>query len=276
MERIFNMNGKEIRERLHQGQKVYGTMVVAVSPMWPAAAKSIGLDFAFIDTEHIAQSRAQLSWMCRLYAESSVAPIVRIPSPNPYQAAMVLDGGAQGVIAPYIETVDQVRDLVGAVKYRPLKGAKLYDALTGRKPLEPELADYLNQRNTGNVAIVNMAAIEALDDILAVEGLDAVLIGPHDLSCNLGIPEQYFHPRFVEAVDTIIQKARANKIGAGIHMVYANSLEQELRWAKMGANLIVHSIDITAFRNSLRQEFDAIKSALSEEDGGQELENINI
>lgn len=273
------MNGKEMRQKLHAGEKVYGTMITAVSPLWPGVAQSIGLDFAFIDIEHIAQDRATLSWMCRLYAANNVAPIVRIPSPDPYQAAMALDGGAQGVIAPYIESVDQVRDHVGAVKYRPLKGEKLYAALNGKASLEPELKGYLDERNAGNVAIVNIesvAAIEALDDILAVEGLDAVLIGPHDLSCSLGIPEQYTHPRYIDAVETIINKGRAAGLGAGNHIAYANGMEQEIEWAKMGANLIVHSVDISAFRNAMHQEIETIKSALNEQTVGEELENINI
>ncbi|MEM7538412.1 MAG: aldolase/citrate lyase family protein [Chloroflexota bacterium] len=273
------MNGKEIRQRLHSGEKVYGTMVTAISPLWPPVAKAIGLDFAFIDTEHIAHDRAMLSWMCRLYAANDVAPIVRIPSPDPYQAAMALDGGAQGVIAPYLERVEQIQDLVGAVKYRPLKGAKLYNALTGQAALEPELDEYLTTRNANNVAIANIesvAAIEALDDILAVEGLDAVLIGPHDLSCNLGIPEQYTHPRYIEAVETIITKARAAGLGAGNHIAYANGMDQEIKWAKMGANLIVHGVDVSAFRNAMRQDLDAIKAALDEEADGAEMGNINL
>lgn len=273
------MNGQEMRNRLRSGQAVYGTMVLAFSPLWPGAIKGAGLDFAFIDTEHIAQSREDLSWMCRLYAASDVVPVVRIPSPDPYQACMVLDGGAQGIIAPYIETPEQVRQLVGAVKYRPLKGQKLQQALDGEAELEPELRTYLSDRNAGNALIVNIesvAAMEALDDILAIEELDAILIGPHDLSCSLGIPEQYFDDRFVAAVDEIIQKASTAGKGAGIHAVYANCIEQEIRWAGMGANLIVHSIDIAAMRAALRQDFDEIKTAIDGQASGAALENINI
>lgn len=273
------MNGSELRAKLYSGERVYGTMIAAISPWWPAAAKGAGLDFAFIDTEHTPQDRAQLAWMCQLYAKNDVVPIVRIPSPDPYQAAMVLDGGAQGIIAPYIESPAQVREIVGAVKYRPLKGQKLHAALTGETPLEPELADYLGKRGDNNVAIVNIEsvpALEALDEILAIEGLDAVLIGPHDLSCSLGIPEQYTHPRYVEAVETIITKARAAGKGAGNHIAYANGMEQEIAWAKLGANLIVHGMDISAFRNGMRQDIDAIKAALNEETGGGALKNINI
>lgn len=273
------MNGQEMRNRLRSGESVYGTMVLAFSPLWPSAIKGAGLDFAFIDTEHVPQSREELSWMCRLYAATDVVPIVRIPSPDPYQACMVLDGGAQGIIAPYIETPEQVRELVGAVKYRPLKGKKLQQALSGEAALESELQSYLSERNTGNVLIVNIesvAAIEALDDILAIDELDSILIGPHDLSCSLGIPEQYFDERFVAAVDEIITKANAAGKGAGIHAVYANCIEQEIRWAGLGANLIVHSMDIAAMRGALRHDFDQIKTAIEGQANGAVLENINI
>lgn len=273
------MNGQEMRARMRNGQPVYGTMVLAFSPMWPSALKGAGLDFAFIDTEHVPQSRAELSMMCRLYAASDMVPVVRIPSPDPYQACMVLDGGAQGIIAPYIESVEQVRQLVGAVKYRPVKGEKLQKALSGDVPFEPELADYLEKRAAGNALIVNIEsvpAMEALDDILTIQELDAVLIGPHDLSCSLGLPEQYTNEIFVSAVDEIIQKASNAGKGAGIHVAYGGGLEQEIRWAGMGANLIVHSMDIAAMRSAFRQDFDQLRSAIEGEAGGTALENINI
>jgi len=262
------MTGKEMRDRLHSGDRVYGTMVVAFSPRWPAAVKGIGLDFAFIETEHVPQNRAELSWMCHAYSAAGVVPVVRVPSPDPYRACMALDGGARGVIAPYVETVEQTRQIVGAVKYRPVKGAKLSQAMDGSVPFEPELRDQLDRQNADNVAIVNIEsvpAMDALDDILSVKGLDAVLIGPNDLTYNLGIPNQYSHPRFIEAVDTIIAKARDHNVGAGIHIVYADGAEPEIRWAKMGANLIVHSMDVVAFRAQLRQEFDAIKAAIGDD-----------
>ena len=273
------MNGKEMREKLHSGERVYGTMIVAESPRWPSAAKGAGLDFAFIDTEHPAHDREKMSWICQLFTANDIVPVVRIPSPSPYEASMALDGGAKGVIAPYVETVEQVRAHVGAVKYRPLKGAKLFKHLSGEEPLEPELKEYLLAQNENNIAIVNIEsipALEALDDILDVEGLDAVLIGPNDLTTNLGIPNQYDHPRYIEAIDMVVTKARAKNIGFGNHIVYAGGLEQEIRWAKMGANLIVHSMDIVAFRNGIRQDLDMIKAALSEAGHSSELENINI
>lgn len=107
-----------------------------------------------------------------------------------------------------------------------------------------------------------------LNDILKVPGLDAVLVGPHDLSCSLGIPEQYADPVFVEAVDEIIRKACEHDIAAGIHLIFPESgMEQEIRWAQAGANLIVHSADAIAFRNTMRKEIEHIKAALGEASG---------
>src|SRR6185369_5208339 len=105
-------------------------------------------------------------------------------------------------------------------RWRPLKGRRLQEALRDPNTLEPELRRYLEARNEDTILIANIEsvpAIESLDQLLAVPGLDAVLIGPHDLSCSLGIPEQYGHPRFDEAVRTIYRIAREHHVGAGIH-----------------------------------------------------------
>jgi 4-hydroxy-2-oxoheptanedioate aldolase len=255
-----------MRARLHDGRRVYGSMMIGDSPRWPLVVKGTGLDWVFLDSEHGALDRDFLARTCAAYSSLGIVPVVRIAAPDPYMAAMVLDGGARGVIAPYVERPEQVRDLVGSAKLRPLKGRRLRERLAGGK-LEPELESYLADRNADNIAIVNIesvAAMEALEEIVSVEGLDAVLIGPHDLSCNLGIPEQYFDPRYVEAVERIIRTAREHGIGAGIHLAYPGYEEQELVWAKMGANLITHSVDVVAFRNTMKTEIDTLKSALGD------------
>lgn len=263
------MNGKELIHALHSGARVYGTCVVSPSPMWPPMIASVGMDFVFIDTEHVSLGRETLSWMCRTYTALGLAPIVRIPKPDPYRACMVLDGGAIGVIAPYLESVDQVRELRGAVKLRPLKGQRLQKLLDGVEPVEPEVQRYLDERNAERAMIVNVEsvpALKALDDILAVPGVDALLVGPHDLSINLGIPEQYTHPRFLEAIGAIISKARNAGVGVGIH--YSGGIDLELRWAREGANLIIHSSDVSLVHDALKRDLAEFKRHLGDEGGG--------
>src|SRR5688572_3276064 len=196
------MTGRDIIKNLHEGRRVYSSAMVSTSPLWPNLVKAAGVDFVFVDTEHTPIDRNTLAWICQTYQALGLPPVVRIPSNDPFEACKALDAGAGGVIGPYVETAEQVRGLVGAVKLRPLKGRRLQEALRDRNTLEPELRDYLEQRNGDKILIANIEsvpAIENLDEICAVPGLDAVLIGPHDLSCSLGIPEQYEHPRFNEA-----------------------------------------------------------------------------
>ena len=262
------MNGKLFRQKLHAGERLYGTMIVSDSPKLPSIVTGLGLDFVFIDTEHIANDRKQVAWMCQAYAALGITPVVRINRPDPYTACMTLDGGAQGIIAPYVESPEEVRDLVGAVKFRPLKGKRLHDMLEGKQTLEPALSDYLANYNANNSLIVNIESIpamERLDEILAVPGLDAVLVGPHDLTTSLGISEQYHHRAYIEAVDEIIRKCRARNVGVGNHVMVKDGASQEIRWAKLGMNLIIHWSDVNAFKYGMENSLAEIKSGIGDQ-----------
>lgn len=257
------MNSEALRKRLLAGETVFGTLIVSPSPRWPEALQGSGLDFVFIDTEHIALDRAELSWMCQLYRSLGFPPLVRIPSPDPFAATMVLDGGAVGVIAPYVETVAQVEALRGAVKLRPIKGQKLAGLLAGAAA-EPDLARLIEETAPQRLLIINIEsrqAVENLDSLLAVPDVDAVLIGPHDLSCNLGIPEQYTHPEFLACCERVFRQARGAGIGAGIH--FWGSVEQQARFLEMGANLLIHSADILLFKKHLASELAEVRKAVS-------------
>jgi 2-keto-3-deoxy-L-rhamnonate aldolase RhmA len=260
------MIGRELNQAFHQGNPVYGIMQIAHSPLFAEAIAQMGLDFVFIDTEHVDSDRTTLAWMCRFYGARKVAPLVRIQAPDPYEAAMVLDCGAQGVIAPYVECVQEVRDLVGAVKYKPLKGNRLKRIMAGEETMDAGLADYLRQVSQDRNVIINIEsqpAMNDLDELLRVPGLDAVLIGPHDLSTSLGIPEQYASPLFDKAVREILLKARKARLGAGIHVHYNEDLTREINWYRAtGANFVVHHSDFLAFTLAMKRDLGILREAL--------------
>lgn len=266
------MNAPQLKAALKAGRRAYGTLVVSPSPRWPATIAALGLDFVFLDTEHIALDRAPLSWMCQTYRALGLAPIVRIPSPDPAMARMVLDGGAAGIIAPYIETAAQVRALRGAVKFRPLQGERLAAALQDPSTLEPELGTYLAAQNRDALLIINVEsapALARLDELLAVPDLDAVLIGPHDLSCSLGVPEQYQSGKFDVAVREICRRARAAGVAAGIHSWQNPELIAD--WAHNdGLNLIIYSADLWAARDKLAADIGALREKLGDRPAGSQ------
>jgi len=201
------MNRHEIKAAFVQGKRIYGTLVGSTSPKWAADIAKTGMDFVFIDSEHLPMNAETRGWMLRCYRAMGIAPIVRIPACTYQEAFLAVEHGAEGVIAPYIETVEEVQTLLAAVKYRPLKGAKLRAVLDGSEQLSPQEDAYYKQYNDGNQVWLNIESRTAVDNLeqLLLPGVDAVLIGPHDLSINLGIPEEYDNPLFEQYVSRVIE-----------------------------------------------------------------------
>jgi len=265
--------GAALREKIRRGDMLFGTQINASSTTFVnKIAEITDLDWVFICNEHAAHDRQTTSWMCKAYAGVGLPPIVRLPNHDPNEATKVLDGGAAGVIAPYIETAEQVRRLVGATKYRPLKGEKLRRILDGEESVDPDLQKYLDHFNQNHILVANIesqTAIDNLDEILAVPGLDAVQTGPHDLSTSLGVPEQYRHPKVMEALHTIIRKARAAGVGACHHMIWPDE-EAELELIRgsgpgTGVNMMIHHSDLGIVRRILAAEVSRVKKKLAED-----------
>ena len=251
---------KTLLKKIKAGKIVYGTCITSTAPTWPAIALRAGLDFVFLDTEHIPLERMEIARMCQAFRAMGIAPIVRIPSPDPYRACQMMDAGAEGLVAPYLERTDQIKELVGALKFRPLKGELLEKALNSTLEMEGTLKQYLDKWNEGNVCIANiesLPALERLEELLSVKGLDAVFIGPHDLSISLGLPEQYDHPVFEEAVKKIIATSRKNGLAVGIH--FSETPERQIRWIKEGVNLIIHSSDLAMFSQRLMNDMNILR-----------------
>lgn len=259
------MNAKQLKKAMQEGRHIYGTMITSPAPRWVEYLRTTKLDFVFIDTEHIPLDRAQVSWMCQAFNAEKIAPIVRIPSPDPFEACMALDGGAAGVVAPYIEKAEQVQALRGAVRYRPMKGEKLGRVLDGSLTLSQQEEDYFRSYNEDKMLVINCEskhAVDNLDRLLQVPDIDAVFIGPHDLSVNLGVAEQYDSPVFLETVNEIIKKCKKYKISVGNH--FSMDLDKQIKWAKAGMNIILWNIDILRFVQAMNKDISAVKAALGE------------
>ena len=108
------MNGAELKQTLKSGGRVFGTMIsIARNPKWIPILDTVGLDYVVIDTEHNYRSRGELGDFLIMMNTTGVVPIVRIPIPDPHYVTMAMDAGAQGILAPYCETVEQVRGCRG-------------------------------------------------------------------------------------------------------------------------------------------------------------------
>ena len=268
------MNGEQLRRKTSAGGIAYGTMLsMGRNPRWTQTISAFGLDYVIIDTEHAPRSRAEVADFLAAFAYSGVVPIVRIPIPASHYVTMYIDAGAQGILAPYCETVDQVQEVVAAARWRPLKGVLAKKAVeSGELPSEATRT-YLENRNKNNVCIIgieSVPAIENLENILKVEGIDAIFVGPNDLTITLGVPDQYDHPDYEAALREIIAKSSA--AGKPV-LIHHQTVPLTQKWLREGARFILYSSDARTMHNGYREEFGKIKS-VGLELGGESSDNI--
>ena len=269
------MNGEQLKQKVNSGGIVYGTMIsLGRNPRWSPAFSNFGIDYAILDTEHSARSRSEVADYLAAFNYSGVVPIVRVPIPASHYVTMYLDAGAQGVLAPYCETVEQVKEVVAATKWRPLKGELAENAVeTGELP-SPATKEYLENRNRNNVCIIGIESVPAisnLENILEVDGIDAVFVGPNDLSITLGIPDQYDHPDYEAALREVISKCRAAETPVLIHH---QTVALTQKWLREGARFVLYSSDARTLHNGYRDEFGRIKKVGAELGGDYDSDTV--
>ena len=173
---------------------------------------------------------------------------------------MAIDAGAQGILAPYCETVEQVREVVKAAKFRPLKGAAAEQALaTGEFPSGAS-EEYLAARNRDNICIIGIesqAAVNNLDAILSVPYIDAIFVGPNDMSISLGVPDDYAQEIYKTTVKSIIDKCESRSLPT---LVHHQTPELSEYWIEQGARFVLHGTDRRALAEGFRTEFTRLRN----------------
>lgn len=263
------MNGTTMRERLHRGDGVYGTHICSMlNPKAMAMVAEVELDFAFFCSEHMPIDRTEISQFCHFFAARGISPLVRVTTCVPIEIAAVLDGGAQGILVPYVETVEEVKAAVGAVKYRPIKGELLSACLEGRQELPAATRAFLGRFNAEHYLIIGIESVPAigrLEALITTEGVDAVFLGPHDISTSMGMPEQYDDPAFVATIEDVIRRCRANGVGVGVHYPLFQLPESTLRrWLDAGMNLIINGADVVIMRNAMNEQLGRLRERRGE------------
>jgi 2-keto-3-deoxy-L-rhamnonate aldolase RhmA len=256
------MNGAQLRDKMRNGERVYGTMTALVrNPRWAAVFGRLGLDYVIVDTEHSPTGRSETADLAQAFLGAGVCPIMRVKDSEPHATVMALDGGFHGVLVPYCETADEVSAVVHAARLRPLKG-RLHERARDHGEYPSQAThDYLEQRNKDVVVIIgieSVPAMENLEPILAVGGIDAIFIGPNDLSVSLGVPDDYTNPKFVEATDYIISTAQQHGIPAGGHW---QTREQVQFWMDKGSRWILYTSDVRALTEGYRDALNSFRNA---------------
>ena len=234
------------RERLEAGELAIGMGVrQARSVDIGKIMKTCGYDWLFIDMEHGSMSVDDTVQISIAAADAGITPIVRVPGFQHFHATRVLDGGALGVVFPHVDTAEIANELANFCRYPPRGHRSVVGALPQidfRSLPVSEAAQAINNAVLVVVMLESPEAIERVEEIAAVDGVDVLLVGTGDLCMEMGIPGQVDSPKVVQAYEKLIAACHRNGKYPGLGGVYKPELMES--YIGMGMRFILSSNDL--------------------------------
>ena len=255
---------QSIRKRLIAGETIIGSWINSGSPAIAELMAMTGFDFLCIDAEHSAVDLPQVQQMFQAMhsGNPNCANVIRLHGVDYSFVKRYLDAGAQGIIAPLVMNRRDAELLIQATKYPPMgnRGVGFCRANQYGANLKSNV-ESANEDIFVAVQIEHIDAVECIDDILEVEGIDAVFVGPYDLSASMGLTAQFDHPDYIEARTRVLNACKAKGISPGIHVVPPDAdlfIEQNLE----GYKLMAYSLDITMVLESCKSALTKIRASM--------------
>jgi 2-keto-3-deoxy-L-rhamnonate aldolase RhmA len=235
-----------LREKMLRDEVAYTLSVKLVrSVELPMMVKTAGFDGILIDMEHSSFDLDTTSQICIAALYAGIAPIVRVPSKDPFFVSRVLDGGALGVIVPHIRSVQDAKDVVAAAKFQP----QGHRSSTNNLPhfqyrhLAAKKANPVINANTLVIPMVEtLEAVECVEQLAALDGVDSLLIGTNDMTAEMGIPGDYENPRLTEVYEKTIDACKKYGKWVGIGGLHSR-LDLVEKFCTMGARWVMAATD---------------------------------
>lgn len=219
--RIKNINN--IRNKLLKGEITVGTWQQIPHSSISEILSCAGYDWIAIDMEHGSINVGDLADLFRAIELNNVLPLARLAEPTPKQCKQALDAGAGGVIVPMVESGDQLLAIRNSCCWPPsgIRGVGFSRANLFGKYFE----QYIKEAQSPIIVaqIESIEAVNNLEDIIKVEGLDAIMIGPYDLSASLGVLGEYDNPLYLKALDDIGALCKKYNMALGDHIVFPDN-----------------------------------------------------
>ena len=238
----------DIRKNLKQGGYSIGSWMQIPHPSIAEIMGQSGYDWVAIDMEHGAISVHQLPDLFRALELGDTLPLVRVAHGNEKDCKQALDAGAGGIIVPMVESARQLEKVRDVTRWPP--AGKRGVAFSRANLFGKNFDEYIEEAQKPLLVamIEHHRAIENLDSILSVEGLDAILIGPYDLSASMGMTAQFSNADFKTTINKILELSRQYGIATGIHVVQPSQTELRQR-INDGYRFLAYSIDAVMLRS---------------------------
>ncbi|KAF7586734.1 hypothetical protein BBP40_008394 [Aspergillus hancockii] len=259
----MSLTKKQVNQpgRIHKalGVKVFHTVDLVL------IARDAGYDTLFIDLEHSQASLESASQLCKVAKLAGILPLVRVPDDSGDGFIQrVLDGGAKGVIFPHICNAGDVKKIVQSVKYAPMGTRSLSPSLLpggGLGLSQDKVARILEQNEVSAIVMIeNTMALDNLDEIAAVPGLDMMLIGSMDMTFDLGILGQWDSPLYQKILVDVSSAAQQHGKLWGISGLFGSPEAFADPIEKLGVNLIVGAIDRGLLLKGAKENVNAMRS----------------
>ncbi len=223
--------------------------------------KSAGCDFVLFDLEHSGFGFETVKSAIRYFEAADLPAIIRVPSREYHHIARAMDMGAEGVMLPMVGSAEEVRRIVEAVKYHPAgkRGVALQVAHDRYRP--GAIADKFiaaNRRTTLFCQIETEEGVENAEAMAAIDGVDCLWVGHFDLSVSLGIPGEFDHPRFREAIDKTVAAARKHDKALGR---LVPTVEQGAAIWREGFDFVCYSGDVWVLHDALAAAIGELRAA---------------
>ena len=254
------MKQAELKTALKSGRPVFGCMVSSMASMrWGRVFAGSTLDYVIIDSEHGSRDRQLIADTVQQLQSLDITAIVRTPSTDPIYVAMAMDAGADGVLVPYCETVDEVSHCCAKLRTHPMKG-EYYERFveTGEFPSEKTKA-YLEKRHRDHIFIMGIESKPAADrvgELIDCADIDGVFIGPNDMTTSLGIPDEIDNPLYIDTLKKIIAEVDRRGLPTMIHQ---QTIPTSATAIELGARFILHSSDAGLLLRSIQTEFAQLR-----------------
>jgi len=241
------------KQRLAKGETLIGCWLGLADPYVAEVSTTAGFDWLLIDGEHAPNDLRSITAQLQIVQASDSYAAVRLPVGEEWMLKQVLDAGAQTVLVPMVESVEQAEELVRSVQYPP-RGRRGVGSALARASKFSAIPDYVQTADDQICLLVqveNKAGLAALDGILATDGIDGVFIGPADLAADMGYPGQLEHPEVMATIRDALSRINASDKAAGI-LTGNEAFAREC--IDMGVGFVAVGIDVTIFAAAMRQQ----------------------
>jgi 4-hydroxy-2-oxoheptanedioate aldolase len=248
-----------LKDKLKRGEPVYGPFMKTGDAAFVECAGHAGFDFVILDMEHGPVDFFHLQDLIRGAEAAGILPIVRTCDSLETAIGKALDLGAKGVQVPQIQSVEEAKEVVRAAKYFPKGERGVCRFVRAAAYSSTPRNEYFEQANEALVIlqVEGKQVLNHLDDILHVEGLDILFIGPYDLSQSLGLPGQVSHPNVIAAIRQISEQAKQAGVITG---VFCDTPEAAVLWREAGIQYLSYSVDVGLFTDACTRIVKQLKS----------------